>query len=39
MTGRGTWFLSSAHTLRDIDDTLAAADDALRTLAAAPIAE
>jgi glutamate-1-semialdehyde 2,1-aminomutase len=30
VTGRGTWFLSTAHTLQDIHDTLDATRDVLR---------
>jgi glutamate-1-semialdehyde 2,1-aminomutase len=29
---RGLWFLSSAHTEADIDETVAIAEDALRAL-------
>src|SRR5581483_10731756 len=32
LTSRGTWFVSSAHTDDDIDQTLAAAERALRAL-------
>ena len=32
VTSRGTWFLSAAHTDADIDETLAAAEAALREL-------
>ncbi len=32
VTSRGTWFLSTAHTDQDIEDTLAAAEIALQTV-------
>ena len=38
VTGRGTWFLSSAHTDADVDRTIEAAADTLGALAAAPAA-
>jgi glutamate-1-semialdehyde 2,1-aminomutase len=38
VTGRGTWFLSSAHTDADIDRTIDAAAETLGALAEAPAA-